>query len=437
MTKKFQQVINSNLFIVVALVLSRVLIDYIYISDVSPKYSYRGLTYSYSLWHLVLSWIVLAIFIRLILHLVNRKNNESEKGAVLINILLCCSAVPTTTIIACFNLDILFSVLLIVYWSLIVFLYGRRNKNKLVIRGFAIKQTKILFYIITAVFALNLIFIIFRYTGVSFNFNLIDVYDARSTFKSDRIPTILRYLFYGSTMAFPIVVIYTLNARNMLLASIASICQILAFFVDGRKVTLFMLILTVAGYLFIKNFNVRLIPFGSFGLILIGCLEKWILHTNFFINYIVRRLYILPAYLQYAYYDYFSSNQKDFFRQSIIGRIGFTSPYDSQIPNVVGMQYYGGSYANNGLFADAYANFGFLGAVLFPFLIVWALKLLDRCCGKLSMGVCMGIIFSLSSALLSSSFFTVMLTHGYLICCIIAALMPMTTNSLVKRNKSF
>lgn len=422
--KMFYRLITSNKGIVLSVILSRLLLDYLYINVISPNYFYRGLTYSFSNIRMVLSWIVLFIFIGMILYLVNFCNDERLKGAIMINILLCCSAVPTTTIIAYFNLGILFSVELVLYWLMIVFLYRRMQNNVFSIKGPTLNRNKIVLYFITAVLALNLFMIVVGYTGLSFNVNLHDVYETRANFKTERIPTVLRYLFFGSTMAFPIIIVFALESKRYLLASIASICQIVSFFVDGRKVTLFMFVLTVAGYFLIKKFDVRLIPFGSFAIILIGCIEKWVFHSSFLINYVVRRLFILPAYLQYAYYDYFLNNPKDYLRQSIVGRLGFHSPYDASIPTIIGTYYYGGSYANNGLFSDAYMNFGIIGAIVFPFLIVLALKLLDDVSKKLPIGLCMGFIFSLSSALLSSSFFTVMLTHGYLMCCIVVALIP-------------
>lgn len=424
--KLLQKVYNSRVATLLSLIISRILLDYVYIKFITPGYSYRGLTYTYSIGRYILSWIVFAITIALIFWIEKRNYDESHKGAIIINILLCVSAVPTTTIIAYFDLSIFFSAFVVVYWVLVVFIYERRAKtvNKFTI---SLKQQKMVFYLLTALFAINLI-VVLRYTGIQVNFNLLDVYDARSAFKTNQIPTIFRYLFFGSTMAFPVIVVYALKKKKYFLASIVIACQILAFFADGRKASLFILVLTVLGHFFIRSFNIRIIPFGSAAVIIAGCLEKWIFHSRLIVNFIVRRLYIIPAYLQYAYYDFFSSNEKDLLRQSIMGRIGFKSPYSIPIANVIGNEYYGGSYCNNGLMADGFANFGVIGVLLYPILVAVALRFLDKCSSNLSCGVCIGIIFAMSFAFLSSFFFAVLLTHGFLICCLVVYLMPLIKN---------
>ena len=61
---------------------------------------------------------------------------------------------------------------------------------------------------------------------------------------------------------------------------------------------------------------------------------------------------------------------------------------------------------------------------MYPILLAFALKWLDQSSRNISIGVSMGVIFSMSYALLSSFFFTVMLTHGFIICCVVVALMP-------------
>ncbi len=413
-----------HLFLIICL--SRILLDYIYITDVSPHYTYLGLTCSFSESRMILSWAVLLVFIVLIIHVINKDDNNEKKGAAILSILLCVSAVPSTTVIAYFNISPLFSIMLCIYWIITVIAYEASVLKQKKI--FSLDRTGSLFYFITAIFVLNIIIIIIRYTGLNISFDLSDVYEARTIFKQNQIPTILRYLFFGSTMVFPIVVVYALKTKKRKLAAVAAACQLLAFFSDGRKSTLFMLILTIIGYYFVKNFSIKLIPVGSFGIILLGFAEKLFCHSNNIINYIIRRLYLIPAYLNYAYYDYFSGSPKDMLRQSIMGRLGFESPYTQPIPEAVGTQYYGGSYCNNGLFSDAFANFGFIGVIVFPIILALAFKWLDRCSENLSLGASLGIIISMSVAFLSSFFFTVMLTHGFIISCIVVYAMPIPNN---------
>jgi len=140
---------------------------------------------------------------------------------------------------------------------------------------------------------------------------------------------------------------------------------------------------------------------------------------------LIRRLFFVTAYLQFAYYDFFKTMPKDYFRQGIMRRFGLESPYNQSIETMIGDLYYlPGSYANNGLFSDAYANLGVAGIIILPIMIALVLKLLDRACEGVEIGKCIGIIFVASYTLLSSSFFTVMITHGFLVGCLVMYLMP-------------
>lgn len=420
---KIVKFLESRISIAILIIAMRLLLDYVYIKVVSPVYFYLGLTVSVTVLGEVLSWVVLALMIILMNSIIS-VDTRNNKGAIVLAILLCCSGIPTTTIIACFEVSPLFSILISIYWFLIVLLYKRKSKFKIKRIYSKIIGSEVLLYVIFFILAFSVILVVVRYTGITVTFDLTEVYTLRTNFKSDNIPSLLQYPFFTSTMVMPVILVYALSRKKYFMVAFSVSIQLLAFFADGRKSTLFMLVLTVAGYFLIRNFNARLIPIGAFAIVILGCLEKWIFSTSFFINYVVRRLFLLPAYLQYAYYDFFSEHTKDFLRQSILGRVGFESPYSDSIPRLIGKGYYGGSYANNGLFSDAFANFGVFGVILYPILLVLALKLLDTCSKNLSVNICIGVIFIVAYSFLSTFYFTVMLTHGFIVCCIVVYLMP-------------
>ena len=402
------------------IIVFRVLLDYMYCNIVSPLYSYIGMTAEQSTFYYIVSWIMVICYILMMFTIIDVEKN----GAVVLSIILICSAVPTTTIVAFLGHNLEFAVLNVLYWFFMVAFYKHKGR-KIVLGKNTIKRSSLLIYAVFLFFAAVLLLICVAYTGIHVSFNLYDVYGTRAAFKSDNLPTILQYLFSACTIVFPVIIVYGLNKKKRILALAATICQLLAFFADGRKSTIFVLIATILGYYFIHNLTARMIPAIMMGVTVIGFIEKICIGTENFINLVARRLFLVTAYLQYAYFDFFSNNVKDYFRQSIVGRLGFSSPYTKDIPTLVGGQYYvNNSYANNGLFADAYSNFGALGVVVLPILIVCALKLLDRVCEGLTSGICMGIIIVSAYTLLSSSFFTVMLTHGFLLGCIIIYLVP-------------
>lgn len=402
------------------IIVFRILLDYIYCSIVSPVYSYVGMTVEKSLSYYIISWIMILCYILMFFLIINIEKN----GAIVLSIIFMCSAIPTTTIVAFLSHNLKFVILNILYWLFMIIFYKYKG-IKVTSGKKIIKRSPILIYIIFFFFTVVLLFICAMYTGVHISFNLYNVYEIRTAFKNSNLPVIFQYLFSACIIVFPIIIVYGLKEKKYILALIATLCQLLSFFMDGRKSTIFILIITVLGYYFIYNLIVKIIPVIMMGVTIVGLIEKMFIQTDNFINLIIRRLFLVPAYLQYAYFDFFSNNVKDYFRQGIVGRLGFSSHYTKAIPNIIGSQYYiSTSYANNGLFADAYSNFGVLGIFILPLLIVCALKLLDKACEDLTSGTCIGIIIVSAFTLLSSSFFTIMFTHGFLLGCMIIYLIP-------------
>lgn len=78
---------------------------------------------------------------------------------------------------------------------------------------------------------------------------------------------------------------------------------LLAFFADGRKSTIFVLIATILGYYFIHNLTARMIPAIMMGVTVIGFIEKICIGTENFINLVARRLFLVTAYRLYLFYE--------------------------------------------------------------------------------------------------------------------------------------
>lgn len=133
----------------------------------------------------------------------------------------------------------------------------------------------------------------------------------------------------------------------------------------------------------------------------------------------------VPNLLNYNYYDFFSSNSPDYFQQSFLRYFGFDSAY-SGIGHLIAVVYYNSpeASANNGLLSDAYANMGFVGIFIMPFVLVLMLKILDACAEGLDIRVVVVSGIMIAFTFVSSFFFTIMLTHGLMALCVILYLLP-------------
>ena len=141
---------------------------------------------------------------------------------------------------------------------------------------------------------------------------------------------------------------------------------------------------------------------------------------------IVRRVLYVPAFLNYQYYDFFSVREKDMWRTGILGKLGFESPYGgTKISHLIGKQMgYPEMGANNGLFSDAYANFGIWGILFFPFLLVMFVKIMDSFTRGIDVKLLILPIIATVLGFMSSFFTTLLLTHGLLLLLLLFAVFP-------------
>lgn len=414
-------VYHSKVFAFLAILLYRMLLDFIYWEFISPKYNYVGLIDNFSDESYLISWILLIFFSCMFFRIQKKKTN----GSIVISSLILISAVPTTTIVAYFDCGIEFCLLNFLYWFVLCELYLINLPN--VKTGIYMKKgrSRIIMLCLFFLFAINILFISIFYTGFHLNLNLYEVYSQREAYRMLNIPTVNAYLFTAGTVVFPLTLGYAISNGNKILGFMATFCQLMSFATDGRKSTLFLLVAVVLGYKLFKMLNGMLLPYYCLMMLCVGILETKIFNTIFLIELVIRRLLIVPAYLHYAYYDFFSQMPVDFFKQSIMGKLGFESNYDQSIHKIIGdLYYHQGVNANNGLFSDAYFNLGLIGMVLLPFMICIAIKFMDSVTRGLPPGNAISLIIVSTFTFLSSSFFTVMLTHGYVIGCMYTYFIP-------------
>lgn len=140
----------------------------------------------------------------------------------------------------------------------------------------------------------------------------------------------------------------------------------------------------------------------------------------------VRRFIITPGLLYGAYVGVWQDIPKALWRHSSITFSLWDYPYPYTPPYMVGSRFFGSAEmsANANVFADGYANFGYLGVFISAAVVTVVLWAIDDVSQGLPVAVA-GIIFLVPSLELSgSSIFTVLLTHGLGAAILLAALMP-------------
>ena len=88
------------------------------------------------------------------------------------------------------------------------------------------------------------------------------------------------------------------------------------------------------------------------------------------------------------------------------------------------LEFFWGLHANNGLFSDAMANFGLLGVVIMPILLVAVLRFFDKCTIGLDRSLIIAAAFQISLSIHSTALGTAMLSGGILLLILFCRLCP-------------
>ena len=287
MANSGEKIIYSNFIVSIVIVIYRIVLDYSYVSIVSPLYSSNGLINFYTITNYVISWLFLLSLIPFIWQL---NKNHSFSNSVLL-IFTAISMIPTTTLIAYMNLEAKFVILNYIYWFCF-YVYNALFPQIKIKNSF---KTKKLFYGICFLLCFTVVYISGKYTGFRFHWNIVDVYDLRFEERELNINILLQYLHNAAGVLLPIILIYFILNRNKIASFLLMTIILLNFGIGGHKSVLFSLVLTVVGFYFYK-YRRTVFVFSFFAVInLIGFLEFIVVKTNFIGAIISYRLLFLPA----------------------------------------------------------------------------------------------------------------------------------------------
>jgi hypothetical protein len=397
--------------------------DIVYSKYVSTVFRYRGFISDLNIERYILSWIILLLFSLIIINI----HKKIKFSSVIITIMAYLSIVPFTTMVAYYPFPIKYIFENTLYWLAIFTFYN-------LLPGIRITQiknnkvTNMVINVIVLLFFFVILFISWRYTGFRLTLNFFSVYDMRNDASNFKLPTLISYIYSASKAVNPILMVYFLNKNKRKYAILIFIIQIFSFSINGSKTVLFSTFLAVIIYWIYDKKYLYKIPWLLAIMGILGSIEMLINKVSLLITFIIRRVFFVPNLLSYYYYDFFSENEADFFRGSFLRHLGFDSPYD-RIDNLIGAVYYNSpdTGANNGLISDVYANLGIVGLLIMPLLIVLALKFLDACAEGIDIRIFVVSAITMSFIFISSSFFTVLLTHGFIAVCFILYLLPRST----------
>lgn len=270
----------------------------------------------------------------------------------------------------------------------------------------------------------------FTYLGLDLGFrinmvSLADVYDVREDF-GHRAGRIASYLvpWLGNAVN-PAMALLGVWWRRWWVFAMAIFGQIALYGQTGLKTILFSIPAMAAVAVLLRwrrHASVLLIAVSL--LVIVTSISDYLLGSVVTSSMFVRRFLVTPGLLTAIYYEFFSINSHTYLSQSILGP-WIKYPYTLSVPLEVGTFWTRfAPSANANLFADGYANFGWIGM-----LVVSAMAgLLFRWYDRLSQGLpilvsCLLLVMPLVT-LSNSALQTSLMTHGVGLVFVIVAVAP-------------
>jgi glycosyltransferase involved in cell wall biosynthesis len=239
----------------------------------------------------------------------------------------------------------------------------------------------------------------------------------------------------------PFLIAYGLVRRRWPLVVAACLAQLYIFSLGSSKVVLLsgiMLIVLYAVLRLARPIVALVLAWSVPVIILTAAIADRVLDTGVLTSLFVRRLLVLPAQLTGHYHDFFSSHPPALLGDSILRGITPYS-YDTSIAVVIGGNYFGDPrvHANANLFANAFAQFSYLGIPLFGLLFVAVLWAFDVA-GRGRPLAFSGLMVAVPALWLSNSgLLTSILTHGLALSVLLLLLAPSRrfSSGLVRRRE--
>jgi len=154
----------------------------------------------------------------------------------------------------------------------------------------------------------------------------------------------------------------------------------------------------------------------------------------------VRRAILVPGQLSAYYFEYFSHSEK--FQFSVSRTLGLFNmnnrAYSVDIPALIGYEYFGRKDAssNANIFADAFANFGYFGMILFSTGLAIFLRILNSTSREIDVSLTSAVCFLQMVNFTNSSLTTILLGHGFIFLLILIHLLPQGSIISVNENQA-
>lgn len=415
--EKLTKYTNNMIAIYVFVVLYKLFFDFIYVSVIA--------IYWESVFHVkldLLNYVAGWILVLLLPLLLKRWYKENTNSSIFVMIINLFYFLPLMTFCGLGKVDRFFFLTTVIFAIFLNLFNMFIPYYSLEIRS---KYRDIIFKIITAVTVVVVTFIFVFYSKGNILIGFSDVYEIRRAAEAYSMPMWLNYLNSVAEKIIPVLLLYGLFYKKKLLVLITVALQIMAFSFAGSKSILLFYVIVLLGYIFYRKIYISYILPALLCGGIVGIAETYLLGSVLIISLIFRRTMILCGKISYDFYTFFQVNPTNIYREGFMGRLGFSSVYDQSVARVIGENFYNQwNNANNGLIGDSWCNLGIFGILILPFILVLCFRIFDFVSTGIDKRLTIGIVAYFAIAFINTAWSTVLLTHGYLVICLILMLFP-------------
>lgn len=218
----------------------------------------------------------------------------------------------------------------------------------------------------------------------------------------------------------PFLIAVGLYQRRRMLVATGIAGQLILVSVSGFKTTLLAIPIILGVYAFVKYGFLKRITPVLLSLVAL-CWISWLLDVTivgspWYSSIMVRRGLLLPGFLSGAYFDFFSQHGLLYYSQGILSSVTPVILRDP-VARVIAANYLhsNGASANANFWADAFANFGYIGMVAISLLFALYLWVLDSVALGLPKAFVLAFVLVALLPVVNSSLLTGLLTHGGLL----------------------
>lgn len=402
----------------------RCLLDLSYIIFLNPAYEYAGFSLDVNVLNYVLSWFAYVISLLFLRSRIKRVSDYFLMTFVLFVI------APLTSIYGLNDWGA--EPVVVTVLSFVLFVFIVRSSLVKVPSAPVVKGGERI--AIGGSVALVLFLLIwYVYSGAVFNLNFAKVYEFRRDNAELAAQGVLAYLngwIYGVFSIFSLA--YFLHKKNWMGVVFIVLAQVVFYGFSSHKSVLFSLVIVFGTwYWFSKSDKAYIVPLGLCGIVVFSLVLYFLFDEVVGGSLFIRRVFYVPAYLTYQYFEFFNESAKVVWSNSFLSGY-FVYPYELSVPLTIGA-YIGqpSASANNGFVSMGFAHLGCWGVFIYTVVFAYVLRVIDvltKKLGVLWLGLVVTIV-PLRAALISTDLLTTLLTHGLFISILLVL--------LVRNNKNY